>query len=106
MYGQGGHKLEINIPLQQFFANSKGGGLRIEGGIISSEYGILYLYCSQFLSKQRLQFKFSVSELSYELFADSLTCGNSTFYSLAVTLNSDWNSNSEHLRMRLKCPNS
>ena len=26
MYGQGGHKLEINIPPQQIFANSKGGG--------------------------------------------------------------------------------
>ena len=38
MYGQGGHKLEINIPLQQIFANSKG-VLIIKGGIILSEYG-------------------------------------------------------------------
>ena len=38
MYGRGGNKLEINIPLQQIFANSKG-GLIIEGGIMSSEYG-------------------------------------------------------------------
>ena len=37
MYGQGG-KLEINIPPQQIFASSKG-GLIIEGGVISSEYG-------------------------------------------------------------------
>ena len=40
MYGLGGHKLGINIPPQQIFANSKGGGLIIEGGIMSSEYGI------------------------------------------------------------------
>ena len=39
MYGRGGHKLEINIPLQQNFANSKG-GLIIEGGVMSSEYGM------------------------------------------------------------------
>ena len=25
MYSQGGHKLEINIPPQQIYANSKGG---------------------------------------------------------------------------------
>ena len=37
MYDQGGHKLEINIPPQQIFANSKG-GLIIEEGVISSEY--------------------------------------------------------------------
>ena len=37
-YGQGGLKLEINIPLQHILANSKG-GLIIEGGIISNEYG-------------------------------------------------------------------
>ena len=39
MYGRGGHKLEINIPPQQIYANSKG-GLIIEGGVMSSEYGI------------------------------------------------------------------
>ena len=33
--GEGG----IDIPLQQIFANSKG-GLIIEGGVMSSEYGI------------------------------------------------------------------
>ena len=38
MYGQGGHKLEMNIPQQQIFANSKG-ELIIEGGVISSQYG-------------------------------------------------------------------
>ena len=38
MYGQGGHKLEINISPQQIYANSKG-GLMIEGGVMSSEYG-------------------------------------------------------------------
>ena len=38
-YGQGGLKLEINIPLQHISAKSKG-GLIIEGGVISSEYGM------------------------------------------------------------------
>ena len=38
--GGGGHKLEINIPPQQIYANCKG-GLIIEGGIMSSEYGII-----------------------------------------------------------------
>ena len=38
MYGQGGRKLEINIP-QQIYANSKWGGLINEGGIMSSEHG-------------------------------------------------------------------
>ena len=38
--GQGGRKLEINIPQQQIHANSKG-GLINEGGVMSSEYGIL-----------------------------------------------------------------
>ena len=38
-YGQGGLKSEINIPPQQILAKSKG-GLIIEGGVISSEYGI------------------------------------------------------------------
>ena len=37
-YSQGGLKLEINIPPQHISAKSKG-GLIIEGGIISSEYG-------------------------------------------------------------------
>ena len=37
-YGRGGRKLEINIPPQQIYANSKG-GLIIEGGLMSSEYG-------------------------------------------------------------------
>ena len=32
MYGRGGRKLEINIPPQQIYANSKG-GLIIEGGV-------------------------------------------------------------------------
>ena len=36
---EGGHKLEINIPLQQIRAKRKG-GLIIEGGVMSSEYGI------------------------------------------------------------------
>ena len=35
-YGRGGRKLEINIPLQQIYANSKG-GLIIKGGVMSSE---------------------------------------------------------------------
>ena len=41
-YGQGGLKLEINIeiniPPQHILAKSNG-GLIIEGGVISSEYG-------------------------------------------------------------------
>ena len=39
-YGQGGLKLEINIPPQHILAKSKG-GLIIEGGVSSSEYGII-----------------------------------------------------------------
>ena len=38
-YGQGGLKLEINIPPQHILAKSKG-GLIIKGGVSSSEYGI------------------------------------------------------------------
>ena len=37
-YGQGGLKLEINIPPRHIPAKSKG-GLIIEGGLSSSEYG-------------------------------------------------------------------
>ena len=37
-YGQGGLKLEINIPPQHISAKSKE-GLIIEGGVSSSEYG-------------------------------------------------------------------
>ena len=37
-YGQGGLKLEINIPPQHILAKSKG-GLIFEGGVSSSEYG-------------------------------------------------------------------
>ena len=37
-YGQGGLKLEINIPPQHILAKSKW-GLIIKGGVISSEYG-------------------------------------------------------------------
>ena len=37
-YGQGGLQLEINIPPQHILAKSKG-GLIIEGGVSSSEYG-------------------------------------------------------------------
>ena len=40
-YGQGGLKLEINIPRQKILAESKG-GLIIEGGLISSEYGNIH----------------------------------------------------------------
>ena len=36
-YGQGGLKLEINIPPQHILAKSKGGRI-IEGGVSSSEY--------------------------------------------------------------------
>ena len=39
-YGQGGLKSEINIPLQHISAKSKG-GLIIEGGVSSSEYGTI-----------------------------------------------------------------
>ena len=41
---KGGLKLEINIPPRHILAISKGGGvgLIIEGGIISSKYGILF----------------------------------------------------------------
>ena len=38
MYVRGGRKLEINIPPQQICAISKG-GLIIEEGVMSSEYG-------------------------------------------------------------------
>ena len=41
-YGQGGLKLEINIPPQHILAKSKG-GLIIEGGVSSSEYGKYHL---------------------------------------------------------------
>ena len=41
-YGQGGLNLEINIPPQHISAKSKR-GLIIEGGEISSEYGV-YIY--------------------------------------------------------------
>ena len=41
-YGQGGLKLKINIPPQHILAKSKG-GLIIEGGVSSSEYGILLM---------------------------------------------------------------
>ena len=41
-YGQGGLKLEINIPPQHISAKSKG-GLIIEGGVRSSECGIAVL---------------------------------------------------------------
>ena len=41
-YGQGGLKLEINIPPQHILAKSKG-GLIIEGGVSSSEYGSSYI---------------------------------------------------------------
>ena len=42
MYGQGGLKLDINIPPQQIFAEWKGGGAyNRRGHIILSEYGIL-----------------------------------------------------------------
>ena len=39
-YGQGGLKLEISILRQHILAKSKG-GLINEGGVMSSEYGIL-----------------------------------------------------------------
>ena len=41
--GQGGLKLEINIPPQHNLPKSKG-GLIIEGGISSSEYGIIFFH--------------------------------------------------------------
>ena len=60
-YGQGGLKLEINIPLQHISAKSKG-GLIIEGGVSSSEYGTSksYMYTSnsraiQNISSTKLQ---------------------------------------------------
>ena len=50
-YVQGGLKLEINIPPQHILAKSKG-GLIIEGGVSSSEYGI----CMQTSSCLNMQF--------------------------------------------------
>ena len=50
MYGQGGHKLEINIPPQQIFASSKV-GLIIEEGVISSEYGTYKSSCVRIQEK-------------------------------------------------------
>ena len=41
--GEGGLKLEINIPPQHILAKSKG-GLIIEGGVSSSEYGMLHMF--------------------------------------------------------------
>ena len=64
-YGQGGLKLEINIPPQHILAKSKG-RLIIEGGVSSSEYGIIFddppnvfpwmhLYlCTMRLQKERI----------------------------------------------------
>ena len=40
-YGQGGLKLETSIPPQHILAKSKG-GLIIEGGVSSSEYGTMF----------------------------------------------------------------
>ena len=47
----GGLKLEINIPPQYILAKSKG-GLIIEGGVISSEYGI-HRYIGRVTSRKR-----------------------------------------------------
>ena len=44
-YGQGEFKLEINIPLQHILAKSKG-GIIIEGGVSSSEYGTYKFHVS------------------------------------------------------------
>ena len=44
---KGGLKLEINIPPQHILAKSKG-GLIIEGGVSSSEYGTLITQASIF----------------------------------------------------------
>ena len=41
---EGGRKLEVNIPPQQIYIKSKG-GLIIEGGVMSSEYGKLRHTC-------------------------------------------------------------
>ena len=46
---KGGLKLEINIPPQHISAKSKG-GLIIEGGVSSSEYGTLIFSTSLLLS--------------------------------------------------------
>ena len=45
--GQGGHKLEINIPQQQIHGNSKG-GLINGGGVMSSEYGTVIYSLTEF----------------------------------------------------------
>ena len=50
MYGRGGRKLEMNIPLQQIYANSKR-ELIIKGSIMPSEYGITQLVCDNFCDK-------------------------------------------------------
>ena len=44
MYGQGRRKLEINILSELIHAKWKGGGLTIEGDVMSSEYGIYNMY--------------------------------------------------------------
>jgi len=41
VYGEGGLKLEINIPLQHILAKSKG-GLIIKRGVSSSEFGTIF----------------------------------------------------------------
>ena len=45
-----GLKLEINIPLQQIFAKSKGGGgLIFKRSVISSEYDIHFVFAMDML---------------------------------------------------------
>ena len=63
IYGQGGHKLEINIPPQQIFANSKGGGAYNQRGreyiqlfwtilcLPSIDRNVLYIYIGNSMYK-------------------------------------------------------
>ena len=41
LYGQGGHKLEINIPPQQIYANSKGGVYNRRGRNVAHSKNLL-----------------------------------------------------------------
>ena len=69
MYGRGGRKLEINIPSQQIYANSKG-GLINEGGVILSEYGNNNIVCDIMIAILMFNKKFLVSTIKLATCSD------------------------------------
>ena len=73
-YGQGRLKLEINILPQHISAKSKG-GLIIEGGVSSSEYGTLNLQESQVsLECTKVIFSIKMSVHQSSLLVQSSDC--------------------------------